>query len=343
MSISSNKKNKIKEYMLDKVGENEDVVQKTSDTFGISKTTVYRYLEKLIEQGSIKRKKRGRYGLVETKKVFNYTNIDLEEDVVFLRDIKPVLEEQNLAENVMNIWYYAFTEMFNNAIEHSEAKKIICVVVANHASTRILIFDSGIGIFNKIQKYYNYESLDDAIGELFKGKLTTDSENHTGEGIFFTSRLMDTFITVSSKKYFSHNNYYEVSETLNDSDLLNKLIEDRGTIVYMQLANRSHKQIKEVFDMFSSTDTGFNKTNIPMKNVFGNNFPVSRSQAKRLYNRLDKFDEVELDFLDVDEIGQAFAHELFVKFANAHKGIKITVSNANKDVQGMIDRVKNTK
>lgn len=117
----------------------------------------------------------------------------------------------------------------------------------------------------------------------------------------------------------------------------------KGTIVFMQLANRSHKQIKEVFDMFSDTDSGFNKTNIPMKNMFGNNFPVSRSQAKRLYNRLDKFDEVELDFSDVDEIGQAFAHELFVKFANAHKDINITVTHTNKDVQGMIDRVKNTR
>lgn len=343
MSLPNNKKGKIKEYILDKIGNNEDVVQKTSDTFNVSKTSVYRYLDELIKQGSIQRIKRGRYSLVEMKKVFEYVNSNLEEDIIFLKDIKPILEEQNLTDNVMNIWYYAFTEMFNNAIEHSESKEIVCSVIANHANTRILIMDSGVGIFNKIQKYYNYESLDDVIGELFKGKLTTDSENHTGEGIFFTSRLMDTFITVSSKKYFSHSDYYEISETLADNDGLNQLMENKGTIVFMKLANRSHKQIKEVFDMFSDTDSGFNKTNIPMKNMFGNNFPVSRSQAKRLYNRLDKFDEVELDFLDVDEIGQAFAHELFVKFANAHKNINITVTHANKDIQGMIDRVKNTK
>lgn len=343
MSLSNSRRDKIKEYILDKIGDNEDVVQKTSVAFGISKTTVYRYLDALIDCGAINRKKRGRYGLVEKRKTFTYKNTDLEEDVIFVKDIKPILEEQDLLPNVMNIWNYAFTEMFNNAIEHSESSKIMCSIVTSHASTRILILDEGVGIFNKIQKYYGYDSLDDAIGELFKGKLTTDSTNHTGEGIFFTSRLMDTFITVSSKKYFSHNNYYEISETLADDDELNKIMDNKGTIVYMQLANRSHKQIKEVFDMFSGTDTGFNKTSIPMKNVFGNNFPVSRSQAKRLYNRFDKFDEVELDFKDVDEIGQAFTHELFIKFANLHPEINITVVHANKDVQGMIDRVKNTK
>lgn len=82
---------------------------------------------------------------------------------------------------------------------------------------------------------------------------------------------------------------------------------------------------------------------IPMKNVFGNNFPVSRSQARRLYNRLDKFDKVELDFLGVDEIGQAFAHELFVKFAGLKPNVEITVINANQDIVNMINRVKNTK
>ena len=120
-------------------------------------------------------------------------------------------------------------------------------------------------------------------------------------------------------------------------------MDNKGTVVWMCLANRSRKQIKEVFDMFSDEDNGFNKTSIPMKNIFGNNLPVSRSQARRLYNRFDRFDEVELHFRGVDEIGQAFAHELFVKFALLKPDVKITVINAEKEVEDMIKRVKNTK
>lgn len=343
MSLSKNKKSQIKEYILDKIGDNDDVVDKVQKCFEISAATVYRYLDELIKDGAIKRKKRGKYVLLEKQYNFSYENVGLEEDVIFAKDIRPILLEQNLPTNVMNIWYYAFTEMFNNAIEHSESKRIQCSLFVSRSNINMLIRDQGIGIFKKIKEYYNYETLDDVISELFKGKLTTDSKNHTGEGIFFTSRLMDIFVVVSSKKYFTHDNYKEIVSTLDEDDELNQLMNNEGTVVWMRLANRSHKQIKEVFDMFSDGNNGFNKTSIPMKNVFGNNFPVSRSQARRLYNRFDRFDEVELDFRGVDEIGQAFAHELFVKFASLKPDIKIKVVNAGKEVENMINRVKNTK
>lgn len=53
--------------------------------------------------------------------------------------------------------------------------------------------------------------------------------------------------------------------------------------------------------MFSDVDGGFTKTNIPVKNVF-ETYPVSRSQAKRLCHRFDKFREIELDFDGIEEI-----------------------------------------
>lgn len=343
MSLSENRRNKIKEYILEKIANNEDVVKKTCACYGVSETTVYRYLQELREEGAIERKQRGKYILVEKELDFVYRNIGLEEDTIYTRDIEPILLQQNLPENVMKIWCYVFTEMLNNAIEHSETDKIFCSMYVSKARVQMIIRDDGIGIFKKIKEYYNYASLDDAIGELFKGKLTTDSANHTGEGIFFSSRVMDGFVVVSSGKYFTHDDCYENIVTLEEDDLLNKFLKDKGTVVLMELANRSRKELREVFDMFSDEEEGFNKTSIPMKNIFGNSFPVSRSQARRLTNRLDKFTEVELDFSGVSEIGQAFAHELFVKFERLKPDVKIKVINANEEVQGMINRVKKTK
>ena len=84
-------------------------------------------------------------------------------------------------------------------------------------------------------------------------------------------------------------------------------------------------------------------TSIPIKNVFNNAHPVSRSQARRLYNRLDNFVEVTLDFEGVESIGQGFAHELFVVFAKAHPDIDLIVKNDNEEVKNMINHVLTTK
>ena len=91
--------------------------------------------------------------------------------------------------------------------------------------------------------------------------------------------------------------------------------------------------------MFSDVDGGFTKTHVPIKNIF-ETYPVSRSQAKRLCNRFEKFKEVELDFDGVEEIGQGFAHEIFVVFQKKHTGIKIVPVNVNPEVEKMINHVK---
>ena len=65
-------------------------------------------------------------------------------------------------------------------------------------------YDNGEGIFKKIQRELNLIDERHSVFELAKGKLTTDPENHTGEGIFFTSRMFDDFTILSGEVYFSH-------------------------------------------------------------------------------------------------------------------------------------------
>lgn len=64
-------------------------------------------------------------------------------------------------------------------------------------------------------------------------------------------------------------------------------------------------------------------------------------RAKRLYNRFDKFQEIELDFSGIEEIGQGFAHELFVVFTREHPNVKLIPLNISKEVEKMINHVKN--
>lgn len=67
---------------------------------------------------------------------------------------------------------------------------------------------------------------------------------------------------------------------------------------------------------------------------------VSRSQAKRLMARCERFREVTIDFVGVEFIGQAFADEIFRVFAGQHPGLTIQATNTNAVVERMIQRVR---
>lgn len=66
---------------------------------------------------------------------------------------------------------------------------------------------------------------------------------------------------------------------------------------------------------------------------------MSRSQAKRLCARFESFEEVILDFEGIDDIGQGFAHELFVVFKRKHPHVNISVTNENQDIRKMLAHV----
>ena len=53
--------------------------------------------------------------------------------------------------------------------------------------------DEGEGIFLKIQKALNLYDTRESLLELAKGKFTTDPANHSGEVIFFSSKMFDHF------------------------------------------------------------------------------------------------------------------------------------------------------
>jgi anti-sigma regulatory factor (Ser/Thr protein kinase) len=269
--------------------------------------------------------------LVECKKIFEITP-DLAEDIVWDREIAPILG--SMADNVRSIWYYGFTEMFNNAIDHSSGTYITVHILKTAAETEIVIADNGVGIFQKIQHALGLLDERHAVLELAKGKLTTDPSRHSGEGIFFSSRMFDNFAILSGEVYFSH--HFGKKEDW----ILQASKDQGGTFVTMKLNNHTSRTPKKVFDKFSTDDDyGFTKTVVPVELAqYGDNNLVSRSQAKRLLARVEKFKVVVFDFEGVELIGQAFADEIFRVFALSHPGITLEHLNAKKEVSKMILR-----
>ncbi len=330
-------KEQVKQYILSHINDKE-LVPKTIDTFKVSKSSVYNYIKELADKGIIEKNKNGAFETVKSFYKYEYSNVNLSEDKIFDRDIA---QHVNMHEkNVISIWRYAFTEMMNNAIEHSRAKKIFVGVTVDSVSTSIAIYDDGIGIFNNIQDYMKRAegkeiSLEEATQLLFAGKFTTAKSMHSGEGIFFTSHLLDEFLIFSNKMTFSRTAFDDFQIEINNAF--------KGTAVFMLLNNHSKKTTKEVFDRFSSVEEGFIKTQIPIAHIFPNGSPVSRSEARRLGELVLKFKEIDLDFTNVEEVGQAFCHELFIVWQTRNPEKQLNVLNANQDILNMIQRVKNTK
>ncbi|MDQ3495281.1 MAG: STAS-like domain-containing protein [Pseudomonadota bacterium] len=67
---------------------------------------------------------------------------------------------------------------------------------------------------------------------------------------------------------------------------------------------------------------------------------ITRSEAKHLLQRVDRFRCVVLDFEQVTTIGQAFADEIFRVFANEHPDVELVAIHAVPAVQQMIRRAE---
>ncbi len=256
----------------------------------------------------------------------------LEEDPVWREVVAPRVAD--LPENIRNIWHYGATEMINNAIDHSGADEVVVGVRRNALWTEVTVADGGEGIFLKIQRAFGLHDPREAILELAKGKLTTAPTYHTGEGIFFTSRAMDYFEIESHHLRFSHS-------PRRDDAIVEQTADTPGTRVRMQLANRSPRVLRDVFAAYYTDPEEFNfdKTVVPLHLAqYTGEKLISRSQAKRVANRFERFKRIELDFTGVSEIGQAFADELFRVFVNAHPGIVVVPVNAEPLVAQMIRR-----
>lgn len=336
MKVSKDKKQAIILYILDKIcSGSKSVSKEVSEAFGMSPNTVHTYLNELIGDDIIVKRKRGEYELVTTQEVYNFERSKGElsfDTIAYETCLSKKIE--HLSENIKHMWAYAVSEMVNNVIDHSASEKMQVIVTQNYLKTSVIISDNGVGIFEKIKKHFALANLDEAICELFKGKLTTDKENHSGEGIFFTSKMMDTFLITSSGKVFATTKY-------NNDQIFDVNDSSSGTCVLMSLSNFTNRTAKEIFDLYSDTDGAFITTKIPIKSIF-DSAPISRSQAKRICYRLDNFEEVIFDFENVSWMGQGFAHQIFVVYQKAHPNIKLLPVNMNDSVKNMYNHVINS-
>jgi anti-sigma regulatory factor (Ser/Thr protein kinase) len=307
--------------------------------FQITRQAANRHISKLVEQKllipqGITRGRSYELAILNRKEVTVPLSRSLQEDQLWDHEMMPVLED--VPRHVSEICMYGFTEMVNNVVDHSEGTNLTVAVEKTAADVTFWIGDDGVGIFNKIASALNLPDPRQSLLELSKGKFTTDPRRHTGEGIFFTSRVFDHFAILSGNLSFTHDA---------EGDWLMGPLENqrRGTAVVLRLGLHSDRTLEGVFARFSSgpDEYGFVRTHVPIRLAqLGESGLISRSQAKWVLARVDRFEEVLLDFAGVKSIGQSFADEIFRVFARQNPQIRVLAVNTSKAVEQMIARAR---
>jgi biotin operon repressor len=307
---------------------------------GISRQALNVHLQDLISTGQIVKTGSTRnaryYARSNAPATENYSkNVilkNLDESVTYDQVATTLNLRSALRSNIESIIHYAFTEMLNNAIDHAKSDRGHVTLGLEAGSVIFEIRDYGIGLFQSIASKFNLEDESAAMIELIKGKTTTMPDAHSGEGIFFTSKIADQFILQSHRIQVEWNKH-------KDDTFVSEVRKLKGTHVKFTIRRDARTQLTDVFETYAPADFNyqFQKTKVHIK-LLQSDY-ISRSEARRLLLNLDKFTEVILDFKGVKSIGQGFADETFRVFINRNPQIRIVPLNTNPVIDAMLRHV----
>lgn len=300
----------------------------------LTRQAIQYHLRRLIASGELEPVGAGRARRYRRPLLFSGTfgAKGLQEDRVWREVRSSVSELDELNSNAERITNYAFTEMLNNAIDHSGSETVRITVRRSDARFAFAIADQGIGAFEHVRRHAGLEDHVAAIQEISKGKMTTDPKHHTGQGIFFTSKAVAWFSLAS-------NGWRWVVDNIREDHTISQSQVRKGTIVRFEVDPSTERELNSVFEEYTDEGTlAFDKSRTTVR-LFEYDVPfVSRSEAKRLVRNLDRFREVVVDFRGIDQVGQGFADELFRVWQREHPGTRLIPVNMGSAVRIMVDR-----
>jgi anti-sigma regulatory factor (Ser/Thr protein kinase) len=320
--------------LLEELGEaaNRDVVE----ALGISPATSHRLLSAMTTSGVLERQGKGRaarYRLRRVRRRFQLRG--LKEDQAWQRVADEISRIRPLAEQEARSLRYAATEVINNAIDHSAGRSVeVFAAFEGGGSTVVTVHDDGVGVFARLCRDFGFPSAHEAIVQLEKGRLTSDPANHSGEGLFFSSKAVARFRLESQEVVWI------VDNLIGDSAIGVSSVK-KGTRVVLEVVRGRTPRLEEVFRRYTDPKTlQFSRTRSTVKLSALGKALVSRSEAKRVAERLAGFEHAVLDFSGVEVVGQGFCDEIFRVFARAHPGVALEPVGMNEAVAFMIERAR---
>ena len=302
-----------------------------ADATGVSRQTGHAVLAQLVDEGIVEAvgAGRGSHYVLTGLRSYRWRVHALEEHRVW----DALLLDEALTDTrdpARSVLHYAVSEMVNNVIDHSGSADLSVGISTQVDEISISIEDVGIGAFEKVRAAMSFESHFDALGQMSKGKLTTDPERHTGEGIFFTSKAVDRFtLSANGIEWVIDNVVGDVAVGVSDREV--------GTAIGLVHDAESTRRLESVFDGYSS-GFEFDRSQVVVKLFQHGKIFISRSEARRVAVGLDQFRVVVVDFADVHRVGQGFVDEIFRVWASNHEGTRLEPVNMNAAVEFMVRR-----
>jgi uncharacterized protein DUF4325/histidine kinase/DNA gyrase B/HSP90-like ATPase len=303
----------------------------------ISRQMAHRHLTTLVAEGRLVRDGAGRAARYRSAGslpfVRRYPRAVISEDRVWDEVAAACPAVGRLQGAGRSLFQYAFTEMLNNAIEHSRGREVeVLIDRAGKGALAFEVIDDGVGLFRNVRRMLGFQSDLEALQQVSKGKLTTLPAGHTGEGLFFTSKAARRF------EVHSGTLRWIVDNVIGDT-AVGSAPARRGTRVRFEGDVKPRKTLAEVFAEYTE-DFALTKTRVVVKLfTIGVRF-ISRSEARRLLVNLERFRTVVLDFTGVEEIGQGFADEVFRVWAGAHPAVTLQSVGMSPPVAFMIEHAR---
>lgn len=267
--------------------------------------------------------------------VRRYALAGLQEDLPWRQDFAPCFA---LPPAVQAMAQHAFTELVNNAVDHSGGSTVTVSMRQTPLQLQLLVSDDGIGLFRRVAEHFDLTEPALAMMELAKGKLTSDPDRHCGHGLFFTAQLADVFDLHANAAAFQRRGW--------DSGRwhLQRPASQIGTSIYLAISLETTRTLEQVLQAHSASGQGygFERTRVPLALLApgGMRQLASRAEARRVALRLERFESAELDFAGIEQLGHGFADELFRVFARANPGVELLPVAAAPQVTAMISSVR---
>jgi uncharacterized protein (DUF1330 family)/anti-sigma regulatory factor (Ser/Thr protein kinase) len=256
----------------------------------------------------------------------------LEEDRLWDEVAASLPELESMTDESRWCLAYGMLEMLNNAIEHSAGAEVAVTVRKVGLRLVFAVSDDGVGALRTVRDHFGLDTDADALLRISKGRQTTAPAGHSGQGIFFTSKVVDSFALRCQGLTWL------VDNVRNDQSVAPGTGRP-GTIVELTVDPRSTRRVREVFDAYADVDApNLQRSTVRVQLADSGGEFLSRSEARRLSGQLDQFSEVVLDFDGVASVGQAFVDELFRVFARQAPDTVLVPVHMSEEVEFMVRR-----